>query len=136
MVPQLSAGQFRRVVAYASPQAVAAGDVLFHQGDLHYDVIVIESGWVEIISPAGEHEPESVVAYYGSGGVLGELDFLTGQTTHLTARARTAGMIHRITAADFRRLMAAEPDVSHLLLHTFLARRDQTRVCRTEGCAE
>jgi thioredoxin reductase (NADPH) len=136
VAPQLSEAQFRRVVAYASSESVAAGDVLFDQGDVEYDVIVIETGWVEIISPATKHEPESVVAHYGPGGVLGELDFLTGQTAHLTARARTAGVVHRITAGQFRRLMATEPDVSHLLLHTFLARRAQMRTCRTAGCAE
>jgi len=58
---------------------------------------------------------------------LGELNFLTGQTAYLMARATEAGRIHRITRAQFRRLLATEPDLSDILLRTFLARRDLLR---------
>jgi len=43
------------------------------------------------------------------------------------ARVTEAGRIHRISRAQFRRLMAAEPDLSDILLRTFLARRDLLR---------
>jgi thioredoxin reductase (NADPH) len=52
---------------------------------------------------------------------------LTGQTAYLLARVTEAGRIHRITRAQFRRLMDAEPDLSDILLRTFLARRDLLR---------
>jgi thioredoxin reductase (NADPH) len=103
------------------------GDVVFGPGDVDYDLILVESGWIEIVSPATGEEPESVVARYGPGGFLGELNFLTGQTAYLMARVTEAGRIHRITRLQFRRLMAAEPDVSDILLRTFLARRDLLR---------
>jgi thioredoxin reductase (NADPH) len=126
-VPQLSGAQFERMTAYGVAQPVAVGDVVFGPGDVDYDLVLVESGWIEIVSPATGDELESVVARYGPGGFLGELNFLTGQTAYLMARVTEAGRIHRISRAQFRRLMAAEPDLSDILLRTFLARRDLLR---------
>jgi thioredoxin reductase (NADPH) len=126
-VPQLTTAQFDRMTAYGAAQTVQVGDIVFRPGDVDYDLILVESGWIEIISLAIGEEPESVVARYGPGGFLGELNFLTGQTAYLLARVTEAGRIHRITRAQFRRLMAAEPDLSDILLRTFLTRRDLLR---------
>jgi thioredoxin reductase (NADPH) len=126
-LPQFSGTQFDRMTVYGVAQPVQVGDIVFQPGDVDYDLILVESGWIEIISPATGGEPESVVARYGPGGFLGELNFLTGQTAYLLARVTEAGRIHRITRAQFRGLMAAEPDLSDILLRTFLARRDLLR---------
>ncbi|MCU1700406.1 MAG: cyclic nucleotide-regulated FAD-dependent pyridine nucleotide-disulfide oxidoreductase [Mycobacterium sp.] len=126
-LPQLSGAQFDRMTAHGVAQPVELGDIVFRPGDVDYDLILVESGWIEIVSPATGEEPESVVARYGPGGFLGELNFLTGQTAHLMARVTETGRIHRITRAQFRRLMATEPDLSDILLRTFLARRDLLR---------
>jgi thioredoxin reductase (NADPH) len=126
-LPQLSVAQFDRMTSYGTTQPVRVGDVVFGPGDVDYDLVLVESGWIEIVSPATGSEPESVVARYGPGGFLGELNFLTGQAAYLMARVTEAGRIHRITRAQFRRLMATEPDLSDILLRTFLARRDLLR---------
>src|ERR1700730_13281251 len=123
-LPQLSGAQFDRITAYGVQQPVQVGDIVFRPGDVDYDLILVESGWIEIISPTTGEEPESVVARYGPGGFLGELNFLTGQTAYLTARVTEAGRIHRITRAQFRRLMATETDLSDILLRSFLARAE------------
>jgi thioredoxin reductase (NADPH) len=115
------------MTAYGVAQPVEVGDIVVRPGDVDYDLILVESGWIEILSPAIGDEPESVVARYGSGGFLGELNFLTGQTAYLMARVSDAGRIHRISRERFRRLMATEPDLSDILLRTFLARRDLLR---------
>jgi thioredoxin reductase (NADPH) len=113
-VPQLSADQFDRMTAYGVAQPVEVGDIVVRPGDVDYDLILVESGWIEILSPAIGDEPESVVARYVSGGFLGELNFLTGQTAYLMARVSAAGRIHRISRGRFRRLMATEPDLSDI----------------------
>ncbi|HSZ31622.1 MAG TPA: FAD-dependent oxidoreductase [Pseudonocardiaceae bacterium] len=115
------------MTAYGVAQPVEVGDIVVRPGDGDYDLILVESGWIEILSPAIGDEPESVVARYGSGGFLGELNFLTGQTAYLMARVSDAGRIHRISRGQFRRLMATEPDLSDILLRAFLARRDLLR---------
>ena len=90
-MPQLSAAQFARLTAYAVPELVAAGDVVFSPGDIDYDLIVIESGRIEIVSPASRDDPEAVVAVYEGGGFLGELNFFTGQTAYLIGRVAESG---------------------------------------------
>lgn len=46
---------------------------------------------------------------------------------HLLARVVSPGRIHRISPAQLRRLMADEPELSDVLLRTFLARRERLR---------
>jgi thioredoxin reductase (NADPH) len=122
--PQLTGDQFARLAAYGVAQDVRVRDVVFRPGDPAYDLIVIEAGWIELVSPPSGDEPEAVVAAYGPGGFLGELNLLTGQTVYLTARVTEAGRIHRISHEQFRRLMADDPEISDVLLRAFLARRD------------
>ena len=71
--PQLSGDQFARLTAYGVAQDVRIRDVVFRPGDPSYDLIAIETGWIEIVSPAARDEAEAVVATYGPGGFLGEL---------------------------------------------------------------
>jgi thioredoxin reductase (NADPH) len=125
--PRLTASQLARLTAYGVAQDVRVGDVVFRPGDLAYDLIVIDAGRIEILSPPSHDEPEAVIAAYGPGGFLGELNLLTGQTVYLTARVAEPGRIHRISPPQFRRLMTEDPGVSDVLLRTFLARRDLLR---------
>ena len=99
-------------------------DVVFRPGDTAYDLIIIDAGRIEIFSPAIDDEPEAVVATYGPGGFLGELNLLTGQAASLIGRVIEAGRIRRISGDEFRQLMADDPEISDVLLRTFLARRD------------
>jgi len=119
----LSGDQFARLLSYAVVQQVRAGDVVFRPGDPAYDLVLIESGRIVIVAPAADGEPEAVVAAYGPGGFLGELNLLTGQSTDLTARVTQAGRIHRISPAALRRLLSDDPAVADVLLGAFLARR-------------
>ncbi|MFD6444842.1 FAD-dependent oxidoreductase [Promicromonospora sp. NPDC060204] len=126
-VRQLTSHQLERLASYGVVQQVRERDVVFRPGDPSYDLIVIESGQIElVIQPDGE-ESEAHVASYGPGGILGELNLLTGQTARLTARVIRPGLIHRIAPARFRRLMADDPELSEVLLQTFLSRRDELR---------
>jgi thioredoxin reductase (NADPH) len=126
-LPRLSDVQFRRVIAYAVAERVPAGVVVFAPGDVDYGLIVVESGLMDILSPERHDASESIVEQYGPGDFSGELNSLTGQAAVVLARMREEGVIHRITREQFRRLMAAEPDLSDLFLRTFLARRDVMR---------
>jgi thioredoxin reductase (NADPH) len=125
--PQLTREQLARIASYGARQDVRLRDVVFRPGDPAYDLILIEVGRIEIVSPAGDGEPEAVVASYGPGGFLGELNLLTGQTAYLTGRVAEPGRIRRISQDRFRQLMADDPEISDILLRAFLARRDLLR---------
>jgi thioredoxin reductase (NADPH) len=121
--PALSDRQIAALQSRSTPQTVAAGDVLFRAGDRDYDFVFIETGEVEILREATPDAPAEVVARHVAGRFVGELNMLTGQAAYLTARISEPGRIHRITRADFRKLMAEDAELSDLILKAFLARR-------------
>lgn len=124
--PQLTPEQLVRLALYGVLQEVRRRDVVFRPGDPTYDLIVIAAGRIEIVSPPTCDEPEAVVATYGPGEILGELNLLTGQNAGFTGRVIQAGRIHRISADQFRQLMSDDPQITDVLLRTLLARRDVT----------
>ena len=123
--PELSERQLARLRAYGSPETLEVGDDAFTAGDPSYDLIVVESGAIEVISPATHDAPEASIVRHGPGAFVGELSLLTGQTTYLTARVVEAARVHRISPAQFRRMMAEDAELSDLLLQAFLARRER-----------
>jgi thioredoxin reductase (NADPH) len=125
--PVLTEDQRTRLRTYGTPEVVNVGDTLFRPGDLTYDLVLIEQGVVDIVSPATDGTPEQIVVQHKAGAFLGELNLLTGQIVSLTARLSEAGTVYRIPGESFRKLMAEDPELSDLLLKAFLARREFLR---------
>ena len=100
---------------------MAAGEVLFADGDVSYDLIVVLAGQAQIIERHGQ-PGETVIASYGRSQFLGEIGLLTGQRAYLSAVASTAGRVLRVPVEQVRVVMAQEPSLSELILRTFLLR--------------
>jgi thioredoxin reductase (NADPH) len=120
--PVLDAAQLGVLRGYGSERDVAAGDVLFADGDQTYDLIVLLAGTADIIEAYGR-PGASVVASFGPSEFLGEIGMLTGQRAFLSAVATSAGRVLAVPVAQVRRVMAQEPGLSDLILRTFLLRR-------------
>jgi thioredoxin reductase (NADPH) len=120
--PVLDADQLGVLRGYGSEREVAAGDVLFADGDETYDLIVLLTGTADIIEGYGR-PGTSVVASFGPSEFLGEVGMLTGQRAFLSAVATSAGRVLAVPVAQVRRVMAQEPGLSDLILRTFLLRR-------------
>nr|WSY53617.1 FAD-dependent oxidoreductase [Streptomyces sp. NBC_00886] len=106
---------------YGSERDVAAGEVLFADGDETYDLVVLLAGTADIVEGYGR-PGASVVASYGSSEFLGEIGMLTGQRAFLSAVATSAGRVLAVPVVQLRRVMAQEPGLSDLILRTFLLR--------------
>ena len=100
---------------------MAAGEVLFADGDATYDLFVVLAGEAPIVERLGQ-PGETVIASYGPSQFLGEIGLLTGQRAYLSAVAATAGRVLRVPVAQVRVVMAQEPGLSELILRTFLLR--------------
>jgi len=74
---------------YGSEHDMAEGDVLFADGDVNYDLIVVLAGEARIIERHGQ-PGETVIATYGRSQFLGEIGLLTGQRAYLSAGASAA----------------------------------------------
>jgi thioredoxin reductase (NADPH) len=119
--PVLDSAQPEVLRRYGSEHDVATGDVLFADGDVSYDLIVVLAGQVQIIEHRGQPGGR-VIATYGPSQFLGEIGLLTGQRAYLSAVASTAGRVLRVPAGQVRVLMAQELGLSELILRTFLLR--------------
>lgn len=129
--PPLTDAQVAAVARRGSRHETVVGEVLYAAGDRGYDFIVIESGEVDVVRPAMPDAPESLIATWGPGRFLGELNLITGQTAVATTRMRTAGVVHRIAPAQFRELMSEDAELSDFILRQLMARRESLR--RGEG---
>ncbi|MGC5567912.1 FAD-dependent oxidoreductase [Streptomyces sp. FR-108] len=125
--PIFSETDWSALKTYGIQQVTEAGDTLFEAGEAVGDMILVESGGIEILRPPGSSEEEVVVASYGAGQFSGELNLLTGQTTYLNARVSAPGVVYRVGPASFRRLMDEDPDLSDVVLKALLARRENLR---------
>ena len=119
--PALDAGQLEVLRRYGTERDVAAGEVLFADGDETYDLIVMLDGTAEIIQGYGR-PGATLIAGYSRSQFLGEIGMLTGQRAYLTAVATSAGRVLAVPAARLRVVMAHEPGLSDLILRTFLLR--------------
>lgn len=119
--PILTTAQLAVLRRYGAEQEVAAGEVLFAEGDGTYDLIVLLEGRVEIVEHYGRPH-ETVIVSYGPGGFLGEMGLLTGQRAYVTAVTRAAGRVIRVPVERLHVVMAEELDLSEAILRAFLLR--------------
>ncbi|HWG64982.1 MAG TPA: FAD-dependent oxidoreductase [Streptosporangiaceae bacterium] len=119
--PILDAAQLDVLRRYGTEHDMAAGDVLFADGDPGYDLIVLLAGEARVVERLGR-PGERVIVSYGPSQFLGEIGLLTGQRAYLSAVATTAGRVLRVPVAQVRVIMAQELSLSELILRTFLLR--------------
>ncbi len=119
--PELTTEQLDELRQVGSERAVAAGEVLFHPGDV-YNFLAIVEGRVAVIDDfAGRRE--LVVSERGPGGFIGEVGLLSRQLFPFTAVARDASRVIEVQADALRRIIDEEPALSDIILRAFLVRR-------------
>ena len=83
--PALSDEQWARLQACGSAQEVESGALLWGAGEATYDLILVDSGEVEVVRAATARAAEAVVARFGTGQFAGELSLLARQATYLSS---------------------------------------------------
>jgi thioredoxin reductase (NADPH) len=125
--PALTDDQWQRLRSYGALTKVAAGEWIFQAGDPAADMVLVESGTVQIVRASTADGGEAVVASYGPRQFSGELNLLTRQAAYLSARASEASEVVRIGATAFRALMDRDPELSDIVLRALIARRQDLR---------
>ena len=123
----LSPAHLLHLRGLGSREEVAVGDVLMSPGQAQGDFIVVESGEVEVAQEAVPGHERTVLARHGTGGFLGELDVLTGQSASLSARVVRSGAVIRLARPAFDRVMREDATLSEHILRAFIARRRALR---------
>ncbi len=125
--PVLTDAQWERMCAFGTDERFGVGEYLFRSGDRDYDLILVESGQVEVVRDSLGWVDETVIARMGPRSFVGELGLLNGQGAFLSARGSEAGRILRVSRTELRRLMADDDELGDLVLHALWARRESLR---------
>jgi thioredoxin reductase (NADPH) len=119
--PKLREDQIEILSRYGQTRTTEVGEVLFRAGDTSNDFIVVLEGEVEVVDDfAGEARTMGVMR---AGRFLGELNMLTGQAMYLSAMVREGGEVLAIPREQLKEVVTEEPNLSDIILKSFLARR-------------
>jgi CRP-like cAMP-binding protein len=105
-------GQLRHL---GTRRALPAGSTLFVEGDEPYDLMIIETGDVKLVTTALNGQ-ETVLDVLGAGEVLGELSAIDGAPRSATAVALTAVELTSISVDRFLVFLRANPSLMGALL--------------------
>ncbi|WP_100809823.1 MULTISPECIES: FAD-dependent oxidoreductase [unclassified Microbacterium] len=126
-MPTLTTAQWKRMLTYGTPQKTEVGDYVFRSGDAEYDLILVDTGEVEVVRDALGWMEEVVIAPMGPHSFVGELGLLNGQGAFLSARVTRGGTVYRVPRSALRRLMAEDDELCDIVLHALWARREHLR---------
>ncbi|RNB51350.1 FAD-binding protein [Agromyces tardus] len=125
--PELTDAQWDRMRRYGVPVEAQPGDVLFQSGEAWYDLILVESGAVDVVREPLAWVGETIIATLGPRSFVGELGLLNGQRAFLTARVAEPGRMLRVDHEALQRMMAEDDELCDLMLRTLWARREELR---------
>ncbi|MEP9359430.1 FAD-dependent oxidoreductase [Sphingomonas sp. KR3-1] len=120
--PELSDDMAERVSAFGSIEDLPEGGALFERGDRSVDFFLILDGAVEVLDIDAKGQ-ECMVHLHGPRQFTGELDLFNDRKILVTARARPGTRVVRVGRTEFRRLIAAEPDIGEVVMRAFILRR-------------
>ena len=95
---------------------MAAGDVLFADGDCTYDLIVVLEGCVDVVEEYGSPDSDVIVTY-GRLEFVGEMGLLTGQRVFLTGVAAAPGRVLRIPVEQVRAIRERFPAEAMIIIY-------------------
>jgi thioredoxin reductase (NADPH) len=120
--PRLTGEQVARVASFGVVQDLTAGTALFQIDDRGVDFFLVLAGFVEIYDPGPDGSPR-VMTVHAEHQFTGELDLFTDRAILVGGRMGADGRVARLSRAQFRRMLAAEPDVAEIVMRAFILRR-------------
>jgi thioredoxin reductase (NADPH) len=118
--PRLSEEMAARVAAYGAEERLPAGTAVFARGDRSVDFFLVLEGRIEVFDPARGEEP---LAVHAARQFTGEVDLFNDHAILVSGRAAVDSRAVRVRRADFRRLVAGEPDIAEIMMRAFILRR-------------
>jgi thioredoxin reductase (NADPH) len=121
LFPKLTEQQRALLEACGQVRPVGVGDVLFSDGDVGYDPMVIVEGQVDVLVGAGEDE--RLLVGQRAGDLMVELNLFTGQPVGATGIVREAGSVVVVPAEEFRALLGRELVFGDFVMQLLFRRR-------------
>lgn len=121
LFPSLTVEQRARFARVGHLRDVAAGEVLFEQGDVDTPMFVVLDGAIEILHPT--MGGEQLVTVHHEGQFTGELSSLSGGRALVRGRVLRSGRVIEVARSAMMQLLQTDPELSELFLRAFLLRR-------------
>ena len=120
--PVLTQGQIDRCSVFGEHLSFAPGAMLFERGQFGVDFYIVLKGCIEICEH-GQGEPR-VIIVHRENHFSGELDLFNRRKILVSGRIGSEGAeLIRVHPSEFRRMIAAEPDIGEILMRAFILRR-------------
>jgi serine phosphatase RsbU (regulator of sigma subunit) len=114
--------ELRRLAATLRPCAIAAGAVLFHEGEHGDRFYIVIDGQIEIIKALGTAD-ERLVAVRGPGEYIGEMSLFHKQGLRAASvRARSPAQLLEMTRAEFDALLRRQPTLAYEMVRVLSIR--------------
>jgi len=121
MFPKLDESQIARLMPLGQERSVAAGEIVFDQGDSEHGVFVVLSGSIQLVSVVNGGEVP--LTTHGPGMFTGEVNQLSGRRSLIRCRAHEACRLLEISRANLRRIMQDDAALGEIFLRAFIMRR-------------
>ncbi len=97
------------------------GEIIFRAGEADIDLVIVESGRVEIHNPT---DRQRILIVYEPGDFVGDIDLLTGRPVIVTAVAQGKTRVLRVPGSQLRGLLNRVPSLGEKLIEAFTSRRE------------
>ncbi|WP_430391235.1 FAD-dependent oxidoreductase [Dyella sp. 20L07] len=122
MFPRLSPAMVQRVAAYGEEEHVPAGTLLFQRGQRGVDFFLVLDGLIEIFE-LDKFGQVNVFTIHAARQFSGEMNLFNQRGILASARAAVDSRVVRVHPENFRRMVAAEADISEIIMRAFILRR-------------
>lgn len=113
MFAQFSDPALVEIESQFKPRSLAAGEVLFNQGDPGDELILVTGGKLAIYAPEdGSPAKGQPIRVFTNGAILGEMALIDHKPRSLSARAEEVSTILALSRDDFNRLRRENPELS------------------------
>ncbi|MDJ0511983.1 MAG: FAD-dependent oxidoreductase [Methyloceanibacter sp.] len=119
--PKLNDDRMARISRFGARETVADGTLLFERGERSVDFFLVLKGAIDILDEQGGAERR--VHRHEARQFTGELDLFNDRKILVSGRADGETEVVRVRRPDFRRLIAAEPDIGEIVMRAFILRR-------------
>lgn len=127
----LAEPELERIGDMLTERRYREGQLLFKQGDVGDALLIVADGRVKVFIPEGQSE--RILAFFGTGDVLGEMALLTGEPRSAGAAAISDSRVLALSKSDFDTYLATNVTVMREMMRIIALRQAQTNVRLTRG---
>ncbi|WP_148125946.1 Crp/Fnr family transcriptional regulator, partial [Chroococcidiopsis cubana] len=115
--PVLTEEQIGRARLLGQEESLPKGTILFERGERSVDFFIVLQGNIEIYEH--RHDGLNVFTVHREQQFTGELDLFNSRQILVGGRMGEDGSVLRFDRQQFRKLMAAEPDIGETVMRAF-----------------